>query len=235
MGTYKPIEKAECLRLRLEENRSYREIALITGISRGTLSIWLAGIPLVNGVATPVLDHPVKKKMPNPSQAPEHAYEACALCAIPLSSKKPRKFCSVACSNRSRIKHRRLPDGTPFSNCPTCGKALAGSCSQQCRRCFLSTRTLIPLEQITSWAKVRARVFLLRGRKCEECGFAKPNPFTGIIPVQVNHKNGDPQDHRLENLEVLCPTCHSMTEHFMFYGRSHKGTYGKKGTKRYRV
>lgn len=39
-------------------------------------------------------------------------------------------------------------------------------------------------------------------------------------------------NNRDENLEVLCPNCHSMTEHFMFYGKSHKGSYGQKGTKR---
>lgn len=80
----------------------------------------------------------------------------------------------------------------------------------------------------------RAKVLAERGEKCEKCGWEEKNPYYNKIPVQVNHKNGDREDNRPENLEVLCPNCHALSEHHMFYGRSHKGTWGKKGTKRYR-
>ena len=29
------------------------------------------------------------------------------------------------------------------------------------------------------------------------------------VSTQIDHKNGDPADNRLENLQELCPTCHS--------------------------
>lgn len=74
----------------------------------------------------------------------------------------------------------------------------------------------------TSWGKIRKKIFLERGRKCERCGWAEVNPFNGHVPVQIDHINGDNSDHRPENLMVLCPNCHSLTEHFMFYGRKHK-------------
>lgn len=85
-----------------------------------------------------------------------------------------------------------------------------------------------------SWGSLRRKIFSKRGRVCEVCGWREANPFTGIVPVQIDHVNGDPLDNRLENLIVLCPNCHALTEHFMFYGRSHKGAWGKKGTRRYR-
>jgi len=65
-------------------------------------------------------------------------------------------------------------------------------------------------------------VFEERGRKCELCGWSERNPYTGIIPVQTNHINGNKKDIRPENLIVLCPNCHSLTEKFMFYGGRHK-------------
>ena len=46
MGTYKPELKSECIRLRTEENKSFRDIALITGASKGSLSLWLKEYPL---------------------------------------------------------------------------------------------------------------------------------------------------------------------------------------------
>jgi hypothetical protein len=31
------------------------------------------------------------------------------------------------------------------------------------------------------------------------------------IQLQLEHKNGNPKDNRLENLELLCPNCHTQT------------------------
>jgi hypothetical protein len=90
------------------------------------------------------------------------------------------------------------------------------------------------LEELKTIGRIRERLFEERGRKCEICGWAKVNPFTGIVPVQMNHKDGDRTNNKRSNLEIVCPNCHSMTKHFMFYGKSHKGNYGKKGTRRYR-
>ena len=44
------------------------------------------------------------------------------------------------------------------------------------------------------------------------------------ITLQLEHKNGNNTDHRLENLEFLCPNCHSQT-----------ATYGSKNNKNNRI
>lgn len=59
----------------------------------------------------------------------------------------------------------------------------------------------------------------LRGHQCEHC---KTTEWLGQpINLEVHHINGDRTDNRLENLQLLCPNCHSYTS-----------TFAKKGDKR---
>lgn len=49
--------------------------------------------------------------------------------------------------------------------------------------------------------------------RCEECGC--PNIWNGKpITLQLHHINGNSSDNRLENLQILCPNCHSQTDTF---------------------
>lgn len=76
--------------------------------------------------------------------------------------------------------------------------------------------------ELVAWPTIRKIIFKERGRKCEKCGWAKVNSFNKIIPIQINHIDGDKKNNSKDNLIILCPNCHSLTKHFMFYGRKHK-------------
>lgn len=63
--------------------------------------------------------------------------------------------------------------------------------------------------------KLKKRLFKekVKQERCEICGWAEVSA-DGRIPLELNHKNGDPHDHRLKNLEILCPNCHSLKPHY---------------------
>ncbi len=76
-----------------------------------------------------------------------------------------------------------------------------------------------PLEEILVRNSTYTRTSRLRERliregyketRCEGCGL---DEWLGQpMPLTLDHINGDHTDHRLENLRILCPNCHALTE-----------------------
>jgi len=52
----------------------------------------------------------------------------------------------------------------------------------------------------------------LKEDKCEICGITEWQ--NRPINLQLHHINGKGEDHRFENLQILCPNCHSLTSNF---------------------
>lgn len=68
-------------------------------------------------------------------------------------------------------------------------------------------------KSISSW-KLKNRLFRdgIKKNECEICGVFEWNGKP--IMCHLHHKNGNNRDNRLENLQILCPNCHSQTDSY---------------------
>ena len=62
----------------------------------------------------------------------------------------------------------------------------------------------------------------IHGDNCMKCGWNVTNEWTNKVPIELNHIDGDPENHSLDNLELLCPNCHSLTEFYKSRGKGRK-------------
>ena len=78
-------------------------------------------------------------------------------------------------------------------------------------------------------SNLKKRMYLMGYKEeCSECGIG-PEWNGKPITLQLDHINGIYNDHRLENLRIICPNCHSQTE--TFAGRGSWAPKGDKPTK----
>jgi hypothetical protein len=71
---------------------------------------------------------------------------------------------------------------------------------------------------------IRRYLFEKYDSKCMRCGWNSINPSTGKSPLEINHKDGDWKNNIEENLELLCPNCHSLEPTYKALNRG-KGRY----------
>lgn len=70
-------------------------------------------------------------------------------------------------------------------------------------------------QQLKDWSlytrisHLKSHLIELRGHKCENCGNSEW--FDQPIKLEVHHIDGNRTNNNLENLQLLCPNCHSLT------------------------
>ena len=155
----------------------------------------------------------------------------CLNCSGPLLNgiKFCSRSCSVAYNNRINPKRGRRPE----HSCEGCTKPTQNSrfCSHACERQVKHDH------YVTDWLAGRVsgaagsgvskhvKRYLLetRGAKCQRCSWAEVHPQTNKVPVEVHHI-GSHEDHSPENLQLLCPNCHSLTSTYRGLNRGHGRT-----------
>ena len=127
-------------------------------------------------------------------------------------------YCSLVCLGQGR---KRIP-----SFCLNCNTSINNSKRKHCSRiCQAEDNYKTYIERWLNGAEngygktaisiyIRRWLYKKYGRKCQKCGWCEINPKTKVVPININHIDGNWQNNKLENLEILCPNCHSLTENF---------------------
>lgn len=132
-------------------------------------------------------------------------------------------------------------------NCLVCGKELIGVqkkyCSKKCAGIGKHN------QYIQEWKagkqdglkgeygiSIHIRKYLLDkyNCRCQLCGWGEQNPFTKTLPLEVHHIDGNYKNNKEDNLQLLCPNCHSLTNTFKshnIFGRSGREKYYKRSNK----
>ncbi|MGM9531060.1 HNH endonuclease [Intestinibacter sp.] len=121
--------------------------------------------------------------------------------------------------NKGKTKH--IP-----KKCPYCGKDILGKseyCSTDCRTKY---KRKIYIEKWKSGEysgvigkddialAIRDYIKSKYNNSCQICGWNKINPYTGLVPLNIHHIDGNCLNNKEDNLQLLCPNCHSLTENF---------------------
>lgn len=73
---------------------------------------------------------------------------------------------------------------------------------------------LVENSDFITGTKIKKRLYNegLKKEQCEICGI---NSWCDkSLVLEINHINGNNLDHRIENIQILCPNCHSQTKNF---------------------
>ena len=124
---------------------------------------------------------------------------------------------------------KRTHEPREHDECLICKKSLKNKpitqkiCSHECRSIFRyqeyikrwldkkesgytgSGRVLRITNHVRKW------VIDTRGEQCELCGWDKKHPTTNKVPIEIHHIDGNAKNNAQENLQILCPNCHSLT------------------------
>lgn len=117
-----------------------------------------------------------------------------------------------------------------IKKCLNCGKELhAGNkyCSSKCQHEYIHNLWVKDYKEkqyeygygVTgNWGQIsdhlRKYIFDKYNNKCCLCGWGETNPYTHTIPLEIDHIDGDYKNNREDNLRLICPNCHSLTENY---------------------
>lgn len=141
------------------------------------------------------------------------------------------KYCSRACANsRQHSVETKLKTSNTIKNSINYKIALAkkkfDGTQEKVNKYlrFVSEQKLLAADfnTLSQWQK-RSRIILEQKGHCNKCGLSE---WLGqSITLELEHKDGNNINDLRENLEILCPNCHSQTS--TWRGRNNRGENSK--------
>jgi len=158
------------------------------------------------------------------------------------------KFCSRSCAaranNRGVNRHKTGKRQGPMPHCLVCDKRLPRRSRKYCSsECQIKERHA---KYITAWlaeevdglqasglvsGHVRRWMEESRGKACELCHKTvwSNDVYSGPIPLEADHIDGNWKNNRPENLRLLCPNCHNLTPTYRGKNRGNGREFRKGG------
>ena len=159
----------------------------------------------------------------------------CKHCGHPISYKKKitgNIFCNRSCAAIYNNKHHKIGKSATHL-CKQCGKVISAKsmfCNDKCKILHKKHNAMFTfkdkLAKNTPISKESVRYYLLISReyKCNRCKLSEWLKLP--IPLEVHHKDGNYKNNNDDNLELLCPTCHSITDNYRGKNRGNgRGEY----------
>lgn len=170
----------------------------------------------------------------------------CLYCGKEIVGKDRRqKFCNQRCNG---LYHSGLKYGINKINtnsyCLSCNKEIPYGnkyCNNTCKNEYEYKKYIERWKQGEEnglrgegiSVRIKRYLFEKYNNACQCCGWSEKNEYTGNVPLQIHHIDGDCTNNKEENLQLLCPNCHSLTETFGSAG-NHKSQRVDRRTKYYR-
>lgn len=169
--------------------------------------------------------------------------------------KRPNKYCSLSCAAKivnkghivtkeTRIKLSISHGGTgevKKNKCLNCGKdVILSFCNNTCKGDY---NLKIKIEkwlagEINGNSRAGHAFYVKRyliqkyNNKCSKCGWGEINQFSKNIPLEVEHIDGNPYNNNPNNVDLICPNCHSLTK---TYRGLNKGNGRREYLKKYYI
>jgi len=140
----------------------------------------------------------------------------CLNCGKELVNKWQTKFCSQSCSASYSNRNRKHTVETKAR----ISESLKKNYTEEEKEKILTTKEkYVPKNNL----KYRLIKLGLKENRCECCGNMGSWMGTELI-LQLHHKDGNHKNNSIENLQILCPNCHSQTDTYCDKNRKVKKT-----------
>lgn len=134
----------------------------------------------------------------------------CESCFCSLSYRKRKgKFCSQSCS--AKKNNLGVTRWAKIRICTTCKEEFSkyNVPSGNCRKCVKPFGKRISFNELKSDHSKKTRLLKENGWSCEECN---TSIWRGkLVPLEIDHIDGNPDNGKRENLRLLCSNCHAQT------------------------
>ena len=148
---------------------------------------------------------------------------------IILYDKRKNKFCSHSCAAKTTNGLRYRETIRPQVKCLKCNKLTFNQkyCSRKCRNDFVWEKILDKFNSgiLSDRGSIRRVIIQIYGEKCQSCQLT--HWLNSLLPLEINYIDGNAGNNDPNNLELICPNCHSITPNWKGrnagFGRKSRG------------